>query len=306
MANPVKDPLTGAETTGHVWDETLQEFNNPLPRWWLWTFYGTFIFALIYWTMYPSWPMFGSYLKGISSITYKTDKGEEVTRHWSTRALLAHDMQTSDSAIKQREYLAKVAATPYDQIAKDPDMSAFVRSYGQVVFGGNCAACHQSGAQGIVGKYPNLVDNNWLWGGDTADIETTIRGGRQGMMPTFKDRLSDEQRTQLANYVLSLSGEPSNAAAAAEGNKLFHGAGTCFTCHTNEATGMKAVGSANLTDKIWEIADVPAAKTPEAKLEAVKAVITNGSQRQMPSWQSRLSDAEIKVLVSYLQQKAGS
>ena len=94
-----KDPITGAETTGHVWDDNIQEFNNPLPRWWLWTFYATVLFAIVYWTMYPSWPVGGTFLKGINTVTYQTDAGEEVTSHWNTRALLAREMQTGKSAL---------------------------------------------------------------------------------------------------------------------------------------------------------------------------------------------------------------
>lgn len=307
MATPVKDPLTGAETTGHVWDDTLQEFNNPLPRWWLWTFYGTIIFAVVYWIIYPSWPMGKTYLKGIGNqITYKTDAGEEKSTHWNMRALLAHDMQNGEAALKQKAYLDKVSAASYEQIAADPEMSAFVRSYGAGMFGDNCAACHQRGGQGVVGQFPNLVDDDWLWGGDTTTVETTIRNGRLGYMPAYNNVLDNTQLNQVANYVLSLSGEPADAAAAAEGQKIFQGeTGGCYMCHTKEGKGMYAQGSANLTDKIWTIANVPAAETPEAKLEAVKAVIHNGVKRQMPVFgkQGRnLSDTEIKVLTAYVKQ----
>jgi cytochrome c oxidase cbb3-type subunit 3 len=299
--------LTGAETTGHVWDETLQEFNNPLPRWWLWAFYGTILFALTYWIMYPSWPIGKTFLKGMGNdITYKTKAGEEKSTHWNMRALLAHDMQNSESAKKQEEYLSKVGAASYEQIAKDEDMSSFVRSYGVGMFGDNCAACHQSGAQGVVGQYPNLVDDDWLWGGDTKTIETTIRGGRLGYMPAFKETLDDTQLTQVANYVLSLSGGSADKAAAVEGQKIFQGeTGGCYYCHTKAGTGMHAQGSANLTDKIWTIANVSAAETPEAKVAAIKAVISNGVHRQMPVFGAQgrnLSDTEIKVLVAYLKQ----
>lgn len=311
--NPMKDPLTGAETTGHVWDETLQEFNNPLPRWWLWTFYGTIIFAILYWLVYPAWPVGKSYTKGLdlpllgTYVTYKTDAGEEKTTHWNMRALLAHDTQNSEEAAKQKEYLAKVSATDYAQIASDADMSTFVRSYGKGVFGDYCAACHQAGGQGVVGKFPNLVDDDWLWGGDPKTLETTIQGGRLGYMPAFKEALTDTQVNEVANYVLSMSGEPADATAAAEGQKIFQGeTGGCYYCHTKEGKGMHAQGSANLTDKIWTIANVSAAGTPEEKLNAVKTVISNGVKRQMPAWSSRLNNSEIKVLVAYLQQMAAN
>lgn len=310
MATPVKDPLTGAETTGHVWDENLQEFNNPLPRWWLWTFYGTIVFAVIYWIFYPSWPVANTYLKGIGTVTYQTESGEEKTTHWNMRSLFMQDMQSSAEAVKQKEYLAKVGSASYEQIAQDSDMSAFVRQYGKGVFGDNCAACHQSGGQGVVGLFPNLVDDDWLWGGDPKAIEHTIRYGRLGYMPAYKETLDDTQLTQVANYVLSLSGEPHDAAAAAEGQKIFQGeTGGCYMCHTKEGKGMYSQGSANLTDKIWTLANVPASDAPEAKLEAVKKLIHNGVQRQMPAFhadggRSKLSDTEIKVLVAYLKQMA--
>jgi cytochrome c oxidase cbb3-type subunit 3 len=306
MAKPVKDPLTGAETTGHVWDDDLQEFNNPLPRWWVWTFYATIIFSVVYWIIYPSWPVAGTYLKGMGTITYQTDAGEEKTTHWNMRALLQNEMQTGTQAMKQKEYLTKVAAAPFDQIADDPDMAAFVRSYGNGIFGDNCAACHQSGGQGVVGLFPNLVDDDWLWGSQPEQITQTIVHGRNGYMPPYRETFSEEQTHQVANYVLSMSGMEADQEAAVKGEQIFNGhKGGCYQCHTSEGTGMYAQGSANLTDQIWTVANLPGADTPEAKLEAVKNVITNGIQRQMPAFSSRLSDTEIKVLVAYLKQLSG-
>lgn len=300
-----KDPITGAKTTGHVWDENIQEFSNPLPRWWLWTFYATMVFALVYWIMYPSWPVAGSYLKGFNTITYQTDAGEEVVSHWNTRALLAEDMQTGKSAMAQKGYLEVIASSSYENIAEDADKLAFVESYGNGVFGEYCAACHQSGAGGVVGAYPNLIDDDWLWGGDAHDIETTLKIGRNGFMPAYEETFNEEQLTQVASYVLSMSGdngdEPELIAA---GEKIFQGQeGGCYYCHTPAGTGMKSQGSANLTDKIWTIANVPAAETYPERLALVKQVIHNGVNRVMPAWSSRLSDTEIKVLTAYLLNK---
>ncbi|MBK8453458.1 MAG: cytochrome-c oxidase, cbb3-type subunit III [Thiofilum sp.] len=307
MANPVKDPLTGAETTGHVWDETLQEFNNPLPTWWIWTFYGTIIFALIYWIVYPSWPIADSYTKGIGSIDYKNAQGQETTRHWNMRSLLAKDMQESESALKQKEYLTKVSAASYEQIAQDPDMSAFVRSYGKGVFGDNCAACHQTGANGVVGLFPNLVDDDWLWGGKAEQVEQTILHGRLGYMPPYKETLSDAQADDTAQYVMSLSGLEHNADAAKRGEVIFKGeTGGCYYCHTTEGKGLTSQGSANLTDKVWTIANIPAATDAAAQTKAIKNVILNGVQRQMPAFGQRLDATEIKVLVAYLGQMSAS
>lgn len=304
MAKPVKDPLTGAETTGHVWDDDLQEFNNPLPRWWVWTFYATVVFAIVYWVIYPSWPIGDDYTKGIgNTITYQTADGEEKTTHWNMRSLFKYEMQNSEGALKQKEYVAKVGAASYDQIAQDPDMAAFVRSYGKGIFGDNCAACHQTGGQGVVGLYPNLVDDDWLWGSATARMEETIINGRNGYMPAFKQTFNEDQLDQVANYVLSMSGIEHDKDAALQGQKIFNGyEGGCYQCHTSAGTGMHAQGSANLTDKIWTVANVPAGDDAAAKLKAVKSVIHNGIKRQMPNFSERLDNTEIKILVAYLKQ----
>ena len=307
-----KDPLTGAETTGHVWDDTLQEFNNPLPGWWLWAFYATIIFSIVYWIIYPSWPTgFAErgFIEGTSSITFKSDLlkdgkrviagGEDTTVQWNTRALLAHDMQNDPNELKRQKMVKKVAAMALVDVAKDADTSAFVRAYGKGIFGDYCAACHQSGGQGVIGHYPNLVDDAWLWGGEPANIEQTIRKGRKGSMPDHATALSEEERTEAAHYVLSLSGEKINAALAEKGKIIFNTKG-CSGCHTPTGVGMTALGSANLTDKIWTQANVPGASTIEAKVDAVATVIKTGIKREMPAWESRLSNDEIKVLVAYL------
>ena len=298
----VKDPITGAETTGHVWDETIQEFDNPLPRWWLWAFYGTVIFSIVYFIMYPSWPtnlVEGGYMKGVKTITFQADSGEEVTTHWNTRALLAKAMQTDKLAIKRQEMVKTVATSSFDDIAANVDKKQFVLAYGKGIFGDYCAACHQAGGQGVIGHYPNLVDDAWLWGGDATDIETTIRKGRKGNMPAHSSSLSSTQITQVANYVLSLSGEKVDSEAAKAGKEIFNTKG-CSGCHTPTGVGMKALGSANLTDKIWTQANVPGATDTAEKVAAVSAIVSGGIKREMPAWESRLSDDEIKVLVAYI------
>ncbi|MCF6190061.1 MAG: cytochrome-c oxidase, cbb3-type subunit III [Cocleimonas sp.] len=298
----IKDPLTGVETTGHVWDDTLMEFNNPLPTWWLWAFYGTIIFSIVYFIIYPSWPTGlaeKGYIAGTSEITYKSDAGEEITTHWNTRALLAHEMQNDPNELKRQTMVKKVAATPLASVVKDPQQSQFVLAYGKGIFGDYCAGCHQTGGQGVIGDYPNLIDDAWLWGSDSVDIETTIRKGRTGNMPAHKASMSDAEITQTANYVLSLSGESVDSAAAEHGKKLFNTKG-CSGCHMPTGVGMKALGAANLTDKIWTQANVPAAADITAKVAAVKTIIANGFKREMPAWESRLSNDEIKVLVAYI------
>jgi cytochrome c oxidase cbb3-type subunit 3 len=304
------DKQTGAvQTTGHAWDGDLQEYNNPLPRWWVWTFYATVIFAIVYWILYPAWPIGTSYTKGIgNTITFTVDQtGEETTTHWNTRALLAHDMEYSDGAVKQQQYLNEIIGASYDEILSDPDKSAFMRSYAKGLFGDNCAACHGSGGTGVVGLFPNLVDDAWLWGGSTARIEETLRQGRMGFMPGFGPTFTEAQLDATAAYVLSMSGhEGGDAEQVAMGQKIFKGeTGGCYYCHTSEGTGLESVGSANLTDSIWTVADVNGAEGYEAKHAAVKHVIENGISRHMPAWEGRLSDGEIKLLTAYVYSLSG-
>lgn len=312
MSENTQQQQSGAvQTTGHAWDGDLQEFNNPLPRWWIWTFYATIVFSLVYWVIFPTWPYANTYTKGVgNTITYKNDQGEDVTTHWNTRALLIEEMQTGEEALKQKAYLEKVNAASYDEILSDPDMMAFTESTAKVLFAENCAACHGPGAAlpaSAFGLYPNLADDAWLWGGKLEDIEETLVKGRNGYMPAFGSTLSAEQLDQVASYVLSLSmDEGLDAQKVAAGKEIFNGqAGGCHYCHTKEATGLESLGAANLTDAIWTVANVPSAPTAEAKLVAVKQVIRDGINRVMPAWSGRLSDDEIKQLAIYVHQRGG-
>ncbi len=294
------------QTTGHAWDGDLQEFNNPLPRWWLWGFYITVVFAVVYWLMYPAWPVGTSYTKGmLKTVTYEVD-GEERTTHWNTRALLIKDMQDGKEAKKTQEYMARIAAADYDEIMADADMMAFTRSVTKGLFGENCAACHGSGATGVMGLFPNLADDDWLWGGTVEDIHATLTQGRVGYMPSFKGVFSTEQLDELSDYVLSLSGASVDAAKAARGKAIFNGQeGGCHYCHTSEGTGMTSQGAANLTDNIWTIADVPGAADLAAQKTAVEGVILRGANRVMPGWAERLDDTQIKLLTVYVHQLGG-
>ena len=301
------------ETTGHAWDGgDLQEYNTPLPRWWLWAFYATVVFAVIYWILYPAWPIGDTYTKGISTITYEVD-GEERTSHWNTRARLMRDMQESPAAVRQQEFLDQVSGMEYEDVAADPDLMAFARSYGAGLFGDNCAACHQTGGGGVIGLYPNLVDGEWYWGGDYETIETTLRNGRAGFMQAFDDTLSDEEIHQVSSYVLSLSGHDVDEAAAAEGDEIFNGSvGGCFACHGEGGTGQQALGAPNLTTEIWSIPDVHGRDTIEGKLEEIEQVVrrgvntADGFQREMPAFGERLSEEEIRMLTLYVRDLGGS
>jgi cytochrome c oxidase cbb3-type subunit 3 len=290
------------QTTGHAWDGDLQEFNNPLPRWWLWSFYATVVFAIIYWIIYPAWPIADSFTKGIGTVTFESG-GKEVTTSWNTRAKLIEDMQTGRETLKQQAYLEKIAAASYDEIVNDPDMVAFTQSMAKVLFADNCAACHGAGgAPAQVGQYPNLRDDAWLWGNDIDQIVYTIEHGRNGFMPAFDDALSDAQIEQVSHYVLSLSNLPADGEKVAAGRDIFQGmAGGCYYCHTKSGTGLESQGAANLTDAIWTVADVNGAADDQARVEAVKTVIKNGIQRQMPVFGERLDDTQIKLLSIYVQ-----
>lgn len=298
-----KKPQT-TQTTGHAWDGDLQEFNNPLPRWWLWSFYATVVFALVYWIFYPAWPLGKSYTKGVlNTVEYTSAQGEHVVTHWNTRALYERDMQAARAM--QAPLLKALEQTSYADILKDAEKLKFAKSMAKVLFADNCQACHQAGGAGILGKYPNLADDDWLWGGSFAQIQNTIQEGHTGMMPGFKGRLDDSQIDDVAEYVLSLSGQSSDAKLSQRGKMIFEGEGGCVACHTQQGTGNIAMGSANLTDKIWTIANVPAAKTALAKRAAIHQVVANGVTRQMPTWKGRLSPTEIKMLAIYVHELGG-
>ncbi len=304
-SSPVlRDPITGVETTGHVWDDNIQEFNNPLPLWWLWGFYATVLFAIGYWVIYPSWPvgfMEKGYLPGISSITYENEKGEPVTAPWNMRSLLAYEQQNEPLEKKRNAMVKDIANMDYADIASDAEKLQFVQSYGKGIFGDYCAGCHQTGGQGVMGHYPNLIDDAWLWGGDAKSIEHTIRNGRNGLMPSHNETLTSDEIDNVAYYVLNLSLPDAklNTTKVAAGETVYVDKG-CAGCHGADAKGMSALGAANLTDQIWTVATVPLEKNIEGKLDTIRSVVRNGIQRKMPAWQTRLSDDEIKILVAYL------
>lgn len=301
MSEDNKKTQHGAvQTTGHAWDGDLQEFNNPLPRWWLWAFYAGVVFAIIYWVLYPAWPIGKSFTQGILTNTYLVD-GKEVTRPWNTRGRFIEEMQGSEVALMQRQYLEQIANADYDAILNDSNMMAFSRSMAKGLFGDNCAACHGAGGTGVMGLYPNLRDDAWLWGGSTGDIENSIRNGHQGYMPSFRHALSEQQMSDTAGYVLSLSGHEVPMQTIIAGRRVFQGqAGGCYLCHGEAGTGNKQLGAANLTDQIWTVADVPGQSGLDGKIAVVKNVINGGVKREMPAWNQRLSDTEIKLLTVYV------
>ncbi|MDQ7074560.1 MAG: cytochrome-c oxidase, cbb3-type subunit III [Gammaproteobacteria bacterium] len=299
------------QTTGHQWDVemdgsgAIEEFDNPIPTWWLWSFYISFVICFGYWILYPVWPMGNTFTKGISTIEY-TVNGKQESSHWNTRALFLSDLQTGEESLKMQKHMDELSNASYDEILDDPKKLAFVHAAAKGIFGDICASCHGRGGVGVIGLFPNLADDDWLWGGKIETIEATIRHGRDGFMPAFNETFSSKQLDQVVEYVYSLSQADADTAKAAQGEEIFKGqTGGCHYCHTKEATGMTAMGSANLTDSIWTIADVPGAADGVAKRAVIRAVINDGVTRQMPPWAERLSDSQIKLLAVYVHQLGG-
>ena len=293
------------QTTGHAWDGDIQEFNNPLPTWWLWGFYATVVFAIIYWVFYPAWPIGDDYTKGIGNqIEYTTADGKHVTTHWNTRALYERELQEARDV--REKYLATLKNVSYEDILKDTDKRAYALSTANVLFADNCAACHQPGGAGLAGHYPSLVDDDWIWGGEYVRIEETIRKGRNGNMPGFAGRLNEAQLSDVSEYVLSLSGHSKNTAMVKRGKRIFEGEAACVACHTMTGKGNSAMGSANLTDQIWTVANIKLKSEHDKNLVTIKNLVANGVSRSMPAWESRFTDTEIRMLTLYVRELGSS
>ncbi|MEW6445282.1 MAG: cytochrome-c oxidase, cbb3-type subunit III [Pseudomonadota bacterium] len=299
MANPANNTSKQVETTGHVWDGDLREYSNPLPNWWLWTFYATIVFAVVYWILYPAWPVGKSFTRGITTVTVE-ENGQMVEKPWNSRTQLIEEMQSSPAAVKQREYIEKVGKASYEEILANPDMMAFARSMAKGYFGDYCAACHGQGGQGNLPYFPNLADDDWLWAGKVESIEHSIKAGRKGNMPAFP--VQGQAMDDLATYVLSLSGEQVDAAAAERGKA---GYAMCMGCHGAEGKGNPMLGAANLTDKAWSVVNVPGAVSLEEKKKLIAGVVNKGIQREMPAFGGRLKPEEIKMLTVYVHELGG-
>ncbi|HEY7665293.1 MAG TPA: cytochrome-c oxidase, cbb3-type subunit III [Xanthobacteraceae bacterium] len=284
---PEVDAVTGTFTTGHSWDG-IRELNTPLPRWWLWLFYATIIWSVGYWVVYPSWPLLSSYTAG--------------ALRWHSRDAVVADI---DSLKAQRgPMVARLAAASLQEIVSDPVLLDFARAQGRSAFAENCAPCHGAGGGGGRG-YPNLNDDDWIWGGTLDEIAQTIRHGvrsgdadaRQGAaMPAF-GRDGVLKRTDIDNvaeYVRSLSGLPTTKADLAAGAKIF--ADNCAVCHGETGKGKRELGAPNLSDPIWLYgADHP----------AIVNGIWNGRGGVMPAWVGRLDDVTIKALAVYVHSLGG-
>jgi cytochrome c oxidase cbb3-type subunit 3 len=280
------DEVTGVATTGHEWDG-IKELNKPLPRWWLLTFYATIVWAIGYSVVYPAFPTLTGYTKGLFG--------------YSERAAVSGEVSAARAA--QAQHRDKLAATPLERIKDDPDLLRFAMAGGNAAFQANCAPCHGRGAQGFAG-YPNLNDDDWLWGGTLDEIHKSIGVGirsdrkdtRTSQMPRYGlDKLLDDaQINDAAEYVLSLSGKPTDATAAGRGQKLF--AEQCVTCHGPDGKGSQEFGAPNLTDAIWLYGGSKA-----AILESIRT----GRGGIMPAWTGRLDAVTLKSLAVYVHSLGG-
>jgi len=256
--------MASDNTTGHVWDEDLRELNNPLPRWWMGLFVLTVVFAGIYLGLYPG-------LGSVAGSLGWTSVGQ-------------HKAEMDQARTAMAPIYAKFSAMSAEQLHQDPQAMAI----GERLFANNCAACHGSDAKGSKG-FPNLTDQDWLWGGKLETIEETITKGRNGMMPVMAAAVGgpDDVRN-VANYVLSLSGSPHNSVAAQLGRPKF---AACAACHGMDGKGNQALGAPNLTDKVW---------LHGWGEDAVIAMIGQGKSNVMPAHDTRLSAEQIHVLAGYV------
>ncbi len=285
MAKPPKKTKEDPNTTGHQWDG-IQEFDNPMPRWWLWTFYVTIIWAIGYSIAYPAWPGIKSASAGLLGYSTRANVAAEIAR-----------VDGTNEAIN-----ARLASADLASIATDPELSGYATSAGSAVFKTWCAQCHGSGAAGAVG-YPNLLDNDWLWGGDIEAIHTTIAHGvrneddpdaRYSEMPAFGDILERDEIDQVVNYVMSLSETPQDATQVAAGETVFMD--NCAACHMEDGTGDRDQGAPNLTDAIWLYG---------GDYDTLKATVEHSRFGVMPPWTERLTAAQIAAVASYVHQLGG-
>lgn len=279
------DEVTGVATTGHEWDG-IEELNNPLPRWWVWTFYATIVWALAYTIAYPAWPMIKTATTGMLG--------------YSSRAELKTDLAAADAA--RADYRTAIANSSLQDILADDDLRTFAAAAGAAAFRVNCVQCHGSGAAGGIG-YPNLNDDEWLWGGDIDTLYATIAHGvrfapdpetRVSEMPAFRDVLEPKQISEVSNYVASLAGMDYDPALAGPGKEVF--AQNCAACHGDSGKGNRELGAPDLTDAIGLYVHSPADIAQQVR--APKHGV-------MPAWSARLGDTTVKELAVYVHSLGG-
>ena len=282
------DAISGQTTTGHEWDG-IRELNTPLPRWWLWLFYLTIAFSLVYWFLYPAWPLVTGYSDGVLGYTDRARVAADVAAGQAVRMEAAVGLEKASLA----------------EIENDPKLLELALARGKAAFGDNCAPCHGAGGQGQKG-YPNLTAGRWLWGGTLEQIQTTITHGARfasdsdthvSAMPAFgKDGiLKAEQIRQVVNYVRTLDKlEPEAGVDVEAGKKIF--ADNCAACHGDDGKGNVEMGAPNLTTKVWLYGN---------DTKDLMYTVTNARNSVMPAWGGRLDPVTIKSLALYVHSLGG-
>lgn len=287
MSEKEIDEATGVETTGHEWDG-IKELNNPMPRWWLWTLYASIVFAIGYMIYYPAIPLLEGSTMGISGHT--------------NRSALKDEMKAVN--IRRAQQNKQLTRMSLQDIQKDQKLTRFATAGGASLFKVYCSQCHGSGAQGAPG-YPNLNDDDWLWGGDIDAIYTTIKHGvrdgldddaRDSQMPAFgaDEILSRNQMSDIAEFIMQLSGQDHDAPKAASGGALF--AEQCSSCHGETGKGDRDIGAPNLADAISLYGNT------RAKIIAQLKQPKHGT---MPAWIERLNEASVKQLAIFVHSLGG-
>lgn len=284
MSTPDIDETTGTDTTGHTWDG-IKELNTPLPRWWLWTFYICIVWGIAYTIAYPAWPLVSGVTQGVLGHSNRTAVAEDIERYNTQNA----DLRTA------------LAEADLTTLASNPALQNFAVQGGGAVFRANCSQCHGSGAAGAKG-YPNLLDNDWLWGGEIDEIAYTINHGirndtddaHYSEMPAFGELLEPEEIDQVLNYVMQVSGQDHDATLADPGATVF--LDQCSGCHGENAMGDHDQGAPNLTDAIWLYG---------GDVDSVRETIVNARFGVMPAWGQRLSQAEVNAVAAYVHGLGG-
>ena len=254
----------GQETTGHVWDEDLEELNNPMPRWWLWLFYASVIFSLIYLVLYPGLGRF------------------EGTLGWTSEGQYQEERAAANAAFDER--FGELMALPLEELARH----AGALEAGRNLYRTNCSTCHGSDARGARG-YPNLTNNHWIWGGEPDQIWTSIYEGRQAVMPGFDGALNEQEVTRTAVYVQQLAGQSVDTSMAAAGQRHFEL--LCAACHGNDGRGNPALGAPDLTAGIY---------TYGGSIDDLRYTIRNGRQGVMPAQRDLLGEARSRLVAAYV------
>jgi cytochrome c oxidase cbb3-type subunit III len=288
---PVTKTPQDPDTTGHSWDG-IEEFNNPLPRWWLWTFYATIIWGVIYTILFPAWPLVSQATPGLLG--------------FSTRANVQADIAAATE--RNAALYDRLGSVELASIADDQELYGFAVNGGAAIFRNNCSQCHGAGAAGAVG-YPNLLDDDWLWGGSLDEIAYTVTHGIRNeqspdthwsQMPAFGEILTPEEIGSVVQHVLAISGQEHDATLAASGEQVF--LDNCAACHMDDGTGDRFQGAPNLTDAIWLYG---------GDVDALTQTVTVARFGVMPAWSEEyrpaqgLSQAEINAVATYVHQLGG-